>query len=65
MAYTFWTFYYVGESVNPEVYNKSLDTLLGLLGVTGGLKGIESVGETVSNIAKMKYSVSSDMRGGE
>lgn len=68
IVYTFWEYNYVGESVGPEVYEKTLDTLLGLLVTTGALKTSEVIGSTVKKVAELKYNpidVVDDMRGGE
>lgn len=71
ILYTFWEYNFVGESVGPEVYEKTMDTLLGLLGVTGGMKIFEVAGDTVKGVAAMKYgsteeqTIADDMRGGE
>lgn len=71
IVYTFWEYNFVGAEVGAEVYSKTLDTLLGLLCVTGGMKGAEVFGETVQNVAALKYKQEhdnnnvDDMRGGE
>lgn len=66
VGYTFWEFNYVGESVNPEIYGKTMDVLLGLLGVTGGLKITEGITDTARDIVALKTSNSAvNMRGGE
>ena len=73
MVYTFWEFNFVGESVSSEIYNKTMDTLLGLLCTTTGLKLGEVAGETFENVERIKHSMkqdmehdtNSDMRGGE
>lgn len=71
ILYTFWEYNVVGESVGPEVYEKTMDTLLGLLGVTGGMKVFEVAGDTVKGVAAIKYGAAEeqkivdDMRGGE
>lgn len=71
IVYTFWEYNFVGAEVGAEVYSKTLDTLLGLLGVTGGLKIFETTGETIQNVAALKYGrqqesdIVDDMRGGE
>lgn len=73
IVYTFWEYNFVGAEVGAEVYSKTLDTLLGLLGVTGGLKMFEVAGDTIQGVAKLKYTSSldttpdivDDMRGGE
>lgn len=75
IVYTFWEYNYVGESVGPEVYEKTLDTLLGLLCTTTSLKLGEVAGQTFENVTKIKNSIRvepennsdvvDDMRGGE
>ena len=54
IVYTFWEYNFVGAEVGAEVYSKTLDTLLGLLGVTGGLKMFEVAGDTIQGVAKLK-----------
>lgn len=71
IVYTFWEYNFVGAEVGAEVYSKTMDTLLGLLITTGSMKGAEVFGETVQNVAALKYGqqqesdVTDDMRGGE
>lgn len=65
IGFTFWEFHYVGESVSPDIYDKTLEVLLGLLGITGGMKVSETVSEAVQKVAECKYSIGAQMRGGE
>lgn len=65
IGYTFWEFHYVGESVSPEIYDKTLEVLLGLLGITGGMKISETISDAARSVAECKYSVGAEMRGGE
>lgn len=64
MIYTFWSFYYAGESVNPDIYSETIKILCYLLGITGGLKISENVTGAVEAVAQYKYT-GADMRGGE
>ena len=64
IIYTFWGYYYVGETVNPEIYNKTIEILLGLLGITGGMKISENITEAISTVASYKYETD-NLRGGE
>ena len=81
MVYTFWEFNFVGESVSADIYNKTMDTLLGLLCTTTGLKLGEVAGETFENVERIRHNLMKkdepyhsddiddtnvdDMRGGE
>lgn len=65
IAYTFWEFNFVGESVNSDIYSKTLDVLVSLLGITGGMKISENITDAIESVAKCKYSAGSEMRGGE
>ncbi len=55
IIFTFWTFPNSGESVNPEVYSETIGTLLGLLGITGGLKVSENISDAIRAVAQYKY----------
>lgn len=75
IVYTFWEYNFVGTEVGPEVYSKTLDTLLGLLCTTTSLKLGEVAGQTFENVTKIKNAIQhdqgdptdivDDMRGGE
>ena len=53
--YTFWEFWHVGESVSPEIYDKTVDLFLGLLGITGSLKISETIMDGVKGSFQYKY----------
>lgn len=55
VGYTFWEFWHVGESVSPEIYDKTVDLFLGLLGITGSLKISETIMDGVKGSFQYKY----------
>ena len=58
VGYTFWEFWHVGESVSPEIYDKTVDLFLGLLGITGSLK----ISETIMDLSSINTAIQTILR---
>lgn len=65
ISFTFFEFHYAGLPVDAEIYSRTMEVLLGLLGITGTMKVSENITEAAQNIMSLKYSAGSEMRGGE